>query len=228
MRNRAQFVLLALGMTLLVVAGAAAQEGRIVYLEGDVVIRSRSAGEFFAQLGDPVAAGDVVETLDDGYAIIELNDRSSVKLRENTELVIDSLSDEAAVTLRSGSVFARVQRAAGAITGRAFEVRTPSVVAGVRGTEFFVGYGRTIEDGPDLWLCVNEGLVEVAVASTGESALVAAGEGINILSSSRITDPRFYPWTRELNWSFDFESGDVYDDTDLDQAYSDLLDQDYD
>lgn len=192
------------------------------------MIHSLLAGEFIAELGDPVMTGDVVETRDDGYAIIELTDRASVKLRENTKLVIESLGDAVAVTLQTGSVFARVQRAAGALTGWVFEVRTPTVVAGVRGTEFFVGYGRTIEGKPDLWLCVNEGLVEVAVPSTGESALVAEGEGINILSGTRVTDPRFYPWTLELNWNFDPISGDVYDDTDLDQAYTDLLDQDYD
>ena len=223
-----RIVLLSFVTMLAATIAAVAGQGSIVYLEGDVVVRPQSGGELYAQLGDSVSAGDVVETLDDGYAIIELNDRSSLKLRENTTLVVDSLSDEAAVTLRSGSVFARVQRTAGAITGRAFEIRTPSVVAGVRGTEFFVAYGRTIEDVPDLWLCVNKGLVEVAVPSTGASALVAEGEGINILSGSRVTDPRFYAWTRELNWNFDPGSGDVYDDTDLDQAYGDLLDQDYD
>ena len=123
-----------------------AQEGRFTYVEGDVFVRSHSGGEFVADLGTAVSAGDVVQTGGDGFAVIELTSRSSVKLRENTELVIDSLAGESAVTLNSGSVFARVQRVASGITGRAFEVRTPTVVAGVRGTEFFVAYGRTIDD----------------------------------------------------------------------------------
>ena len=98
----------------------------------------------------------------------------------------------------------------------------------MRGTEFFVAYGRTIEDEPDLWLCVNEGAVEVSVPSTGQSVVVEEGEGINILAGLRTTEPKFYPWTLELNWNFDAESGGVFDDTDLDGAYADLLNQDYD
>jgi len=57
---------------------------------------------------------------------------------------------------------------------------------------------------------------------------VREGEGINILDGVRLTDAQPYDWTRELNWNMDPDRGEVYDDTDLDQAYADLLDQDYD
>jgi len=85
-----------------------------------------------------------------------------------------------------------------------------------------------VEEEPDLWLCVNEGTVEVAIPTTGQSVMVKQGEGINILAGLRATEPRFFPWTRELNWNFDPGTGDVYDNTNLDDAYADLLDQDYD
>jgi hypothetical protein len=204
-------------------------EGVIEYLDGEVVVERRGS-EFDAEFGMAVTSGDAVRTGEDGVAIVRLNDRSQVKLRENTRIRIDSVSQEAAVTLDTGGLFARVARqtvgAARIISG--FEVRTPTAVAGVRGTEFFVAYGRTIEDAPDIWLCVNEGAVDVVVPSTGDSTLVEEGEGINILAGLRTTEPRFYPWTRELNWNFDAGSGDVVDKTDLDGAYADLLDQDYD
>jgi len=105
---------------------------------------------------------------------------------------------------------------------------TPSMVAGVRGTEFFVAYGRKIEDEYDVWLCVNDGAVEVALPEVGSSAVVEEGEGINILGGNRLTEPEFYPWTEKLNWNMEPEKGDVRDTTDLDEAYADLLDQDYD
>ncbi len=70
--------------------------------------------------------------------------------------------------------------------------------------------------------------MEVTVPQTGESTVVPKGEGVNILAGIRVTDPRFYEWTTELNWNFDPDSGEVIDETDLDQAYADLLDQDYD
>lgn len=207
---------------------AAAQSGIIEYVDGDVIVVS-SSGEVDAEFGMTVAAGDTVATGPAGIAVLRLNDRSQVKLRENTRLVVDSVSDQAAVTLNSGGVFALVSRVTGA-SARAigFEVRTPSVVAGVRGTEFFVAYGRTVEDAPDLWLCVNEGSVEVAIPSTGQSTVVEEGEGINILGGTRATEPKFYPWTLDLNWNFNPATGEIVDDTDLDAAYADLLDQDYD
>ena len=59
--------------------------------------------------------------------------------------------------------------------------------------------------------------------------MVKQGLGINIVGGD--TDhqsPKRYPWTRKLNWNIDPASGTVDDRTSLDQAYSDLLNQDYD
>ncbi len=195
-----------------------AQESLIEYFEGEVTVL-RGDEEFLVDFGEPLYSGDLVATGRRSLAVVRLNDSAQVKLRENTQLWIDSVMENAAVRLDSGGVFARV-------TG--FEVKTPTVVAGVRGTEFFVAYGRTVEEEPDLWLCVNDGVVEVSVSRTGQSVTVQEGEGINILAGERATTPRFFPWTRELNWNFDPDEGEVLDDTDLDAAYTDLLDQDYD
>jgi hypothetical protein len=206
-----------------------ADQALIEYFEGEVTVVS-GTDEFFPDFGEPLVAGDLITTGAHSLAVIRLNDRAQVKLRENTQLWIDSAAQDAAVTLGSGGVFARVARSIETMGRRAagFEVKTPTVVAGVRGTEFFVAYGRTVEEEPDLWLCVNEGVVDVTVPSTGQKVAVEEGEGINVLAGLRATEPRFFPWTRELNWNFDPEEGEVYDDTDLEGAYADLLDQDYD
>jgi ferric-dicitrate binding protein FerR (iron transport regulator) len=205
------------------------QQSVIEYVEGQVTVSGQS-GDFEADFGTPLVVGDTVITGPAGIAILRINSRTQVKLRENTRLTVESATEQAAVRLERGGVFARVARetsnAARTLSG--FEVRTPSVVAGVRGTEFFVAYGRTIEDEPDLWLCVNEGTVAVAVTRTGQETVVEEGEGINILAGLRATDPRPYAWTKQLNWGFDPAEGEVRDDTDLDGAYADLLDQDYD
>jgi hypothetical protein len=217
-------------LVLLAVAGAAfANEGVIEYVDGQVSVE-HVGDTFEATFGMAVSEGDVVATGSDGVAVVRLNDRSQVKLRENTRIRVESVGRQAAIALRSGGVFSRVARqtTAAARDIRGFEVRTPTVVAGVRGTEFFVAYGRTIDEAPDLWLCVNEGTVEVEIPQSGEATLVEEGEGINILAGERATRPRRYPWTRDLNWNFDPAAGDVVDRTDLDAAYADLLDQDYD
>ena len=133
--------------------------------------------------------------------------------------VIATSLDAMAIISIDGGVFSRVTRR---LRGRC-EVRTLTAVAGVRGTEFFVEYGRTIDRCPDIWLCVNSGGVEVEVIDSGEEIVVDAGEGINIVGGTRLTKPRRYAWTRKLNWNVDPDEGEVLDTTDLEQVYSDLL-----
>ena len=206
-----------------------ADQALLEYYEGEVTV-VRGSDEFFAEFGEPLDPGDLVETGSGSIAVIRINDNTQVKLREETTLWIESVTGGPAVTLQSGGVFARVAKTIGGMGRRiaGFEVKTPTVVAGVRGTEFFVAYGRTVDEAPDLWLCVNEGVVDVAVPSTGEVVTVKEGEGINILAGLQATEPRYFPWTDNLNWNFDPDTGNIVDDTNLDSAYADLLDQDYD
>ena len=204
-------------------------DGRVEYVEGEVWIE-RDGQRLVADFGDDLDSTDVVTTGANGTAIISVGERAEIKLREDTSVVVSQADGAGDVELRSGGVFARVTRVAGAAVGArpVFSVRTRTTVAGVRGTQFFVAFGQTVDQDPDVWLCVNEGTVEVAIPSTGQTTMVEEGEGISILGGTRATDPRFYQWTTELNWNFDPESGAVTDRTDLSAAYSDLLDQDYD
>lgn len=204
-------------------SGALSAESYIAYTEGHTVV-TRGSADIEGEIGMSLLKGDIIETSRDSLAILELEDRGTLKLRENTTLELDNLGDEMSVSLSAGGLFSRIRR----LAGRGYNVRTPNVSAAVRGTEFFVAYGKTVEEEPDVWLCVNEGAVEVALEDSGESVLVNEGEGINILASNRITDPQFFPWTENLNWNTDPESGKVIDTTDLSGAYSDLRAFDYD
>jgi ferric-dicitrate binding protein FerR (iron transport regulator) len=197
-----------------------------VYNLGDATMsRGASTTEVFPGL--ELARGDVLRTGSDGVVVIRMEGGTELKLREETSLALETLDQTVTVSLNSGGLFSRVVRKAGGLSS-AFRVRTPSAVAGVRGTEFFVAYGRTVDQMPDLWLCVNEGSVDVSIPDTGKSVVVNEGEGISIVGGLKLTQPRFYPWTRRLNWNFNAEAGAVEDRTNIDQAYSDLLDQDYD
>jgi hypothetical protein len=197
--------------------------GDIVYTYGRVLVH-RNPEVVPAEIGMPVGEGDVIETAGDGVAVISLVDGAEIKLRENTTLSLDSLGRNVSVRLSSGSVFSRVNRQL--ISG--FSVKTETAVMGVRGTEFFVAYGRQIDRHRDVWVCVNTGSVEVAILQTRDTLIVEEGKGINILGGTNLTSPQRYPWTRKLNWNMDPAAGAVEDRTDLEQAYSDLLDQDYD
>ena len=204
-------------------AQAAAVDGDVVYSFGEVLVH-RNTEVVPAEIGMPVGEGDVIETTGDAMAVISLVNGAEIKLRENTTLALDSLGRDVSVRLTSGSVFSRVNRHM--VSG--FSVKTETAVMGVRGTEFFVAYGRKIDRYRDVWVCVNTGSVEVELLDTQDTLIVEQGKGINILGGTNLTSPQRYPWTRKLNWNMDPGAGTVEDRTDLEQAYSDLLDQDYD
>jgi ferric-dicitrate binding protein FerR (iron transport regulator) len=214
---------LALLLSLFFPVASFAVSGQVVYTEGDVTLKNGSATHD-AAIGDAVGPGDVIVTGPRSMAVIDLTNSTTLKLKEKTTLAIDSIGDATAVRLTAGGVFTSIARK---LTGR-FSVNTQTAVAGVRGTEFFMAYGKTIDAKPDVWLCVNSGAVEVSIPDTGQTVIVPKGLGINIVGGATITPPKSYPWTRKLNWNIDPRSGTVDDRTSLEQAYSDLLNQDYD
>ncbi len=210
-------------LVLLLFPAFASAEGVITYLEGSVTI-VRSGTSLVADIGSDVQERDTITTGPRATAVIRLAGAADIKLRENSSVDLSTIGNSVSVDLNRGGVFARVF---GQILG-GFAVVADTVVGGVRGTEFFVAYGRTIEDLPDVWLCVNSGVVEVTVIPTEATMPVREGEGVNILAGMRLTDARRYRWTERLNWNMDPAAGSVFDDTDLDGAYADLLNQDYD
>ena len=202
-------------------------EAYIDYFEGKVTVFS-SGEELEAEFGMSVYESDSITTESGATAVLSLPYDRIIKLGENTHLNLQSLSESTQIRLSSGSLFSKVNR----LLGKGYSVRTPSMAAGVRGTEFFIAFGRRIEDTPDIWLCVNTGSVAVSVEGAGkapaDSVIVDAGLGINILGGNRLTEPKEYSWTKDLNWNTDPSKGSVRDETSLDSVYSDLLDQDYD
>ena len=199
-----------------------ALDGQVVYSEGTVTVTSGGASQD-AGPGTKVSQEDTVTTGADGLAVIDLSNATQIKLRENTSVVVQAIGDDTRVSLTTGGLFTHVLRK---LSGT-FSVRTDNAVAGVRGTEFFVAYGRTVDNQRDIWLCVNEGTVDVSIPSTNQHVAVPAGQGINIVGGMKLTPPRSYTWTRGLNWNMDAATGTVEDHTNLDQAYSDLLNHDY-
>ena len=217
-----KILVLAFCRLLFTASPAEAASGRLDAAHGLVTV-SRAGKTSAVKTGFELKGGDEVQTGKDAYALVTLDDGSKMKLRSDSAV---SLAKDGALTeifLRLGGVFTKVKKRAQGQGG--FHVRTPNAVAAVRGTEFFTAYGRKKHRGTDLWLCVNEGAVEVSASK--KSVLVKAGSGIVIKGGSDLTAPEAFEWTKTLNWNMDPEKGKLEDKTSLDGAYSDLLDQDY-
>ena len=203
----------------------AAPAARLIKVAGDVTIQTKDGGRL-AKGGEALASGDAVSTSEKATALIELADGSRLKLRESSRLALtlpDAKSPDTEAFLSLGSVFAKVRKR---LAGQDFRVRTPNAVAAVRGTEFFTAFGRARGKDKDLWVCVNEGAVDIETKKSKSATRVSQGEGVLIKGGKDTTKPQAYDWTKSLNWNMD-ENGELEDKTNLDGAYADLLDQDY-
>jgi ferric-dicitrate binding protein FerR (iron transport regulator) len=199
---------------------------RLLFVSGDVTVESKGGGRL-GKTGAALADGDAVATAAGATAVVALADGSLLKLRESSRLVLKLPAVRSPVTevlLTLGSVFAKVTKRR---LGEEFHVTTPTAVAAVRGTQFFTAYGRARGQSPDLWVCVNEGAVDVKTTASKAALSVPAGKGVLIKSGLDVTKPQAYDWTKKLNWNMDPKDGAVEDKTSLDAAYADLLDQDY-
>lgn len=221
---------LALSALVLLSAGsarAASPAGAtLAYASGPVTVRDKTGSHRGAK-GERLATGDEVWTGKDGAAVIALADGSRLKLTESSRLTLTlptAASPSAEFRLSLGGVFAKVAKQA---LGASFRVRTETAVAAVRGTRFFTAYGRKRAGKRDLWVCVDEGLVDVGTDASPRPLGVPAGKGVLVKSGLDLTSPQAYDWTKKLNWNMDPAAGEVRDRTNLDSAYTDLLDQDY-
>lgn len=170
---------------------------------------------------------DKIFTLKNSFAIVKITKSKIIKIRPETSLILNKFvitGAEENINLLKGSIFSKVLKS----KNLKFRVKIRTIVASIRGTEFFIAYGKKQNNKHDLWLCVNEGKVVVKNLKRNKSVIVKEGEGIFILGSDKITKPKEYAWTKKLNWNIDPKKGDIKDKTNLKDAYTDVLDQDYD
>ena len=157
-----------------------------IYAEKVAVI-SKVQGEVFLQKADdfdyntPVTMGTILDNNDqikvsDGFAVmLLLDDKSQVKLRENTEVAITMAEDIGGdgyhVRLEYGQALTKYAK--GADFG--FQLHTPTSVASIKGTEFW-----TVTD-PETGdqVIVLEGAVDVMNNLTGMISTAGPGETVN-------------------------------------------------
>ena len=210
---------------ILTAAAPAAPTARLVHLAGKGTLSTRT-GTRPAKAGDPVADGETFKTGPQSSAIVEYPDGSRVKLRAESTFKLSVPAEPSGIEgglLTLGGIFARVAKG----PAGHFQMKTPTAVAAVRGTEFFTAYGRPGAGGRDLWVCVGRGAITLSAVGSPEPMLVKEGEGVLLPGGRRTTKAQRYEWTKSLNWSMDPDAGDTSDTTNLDSAYSDLRDQDY-
>ncbi len=203
----------------------AKEVGEVLFVKGVVKIKQNEK-QIQAAKGQRFINRSLIETGNNALAVISLVDGSKIKLNKNSKIVISvSSKSPTKVGIFKGSSFFNVLKSKISSKDK-FIVKTKNASIGVRGTEFFVSYGK--DNAKDAWMCVNEGRVSVTPKDGKESVSVKAGEGVQIIGKKRVTKPKPLAWTRKLNWRLNSQDGDLENKVNIEDAYTDLLDQDYD
>lgn len=168
-------------LTLLLVGGAYAEKVAIISkVQGDVLLQKATDLTYKQKvtMGMTLESNDQIK-VNDGFAVmLLLDDKSQVKLRENTEVAITLVEDLSGaqyhVRLDYGQALTKYSKGA----GFDFQLHTPTSVASIKGTQFW-----TISD-PESGdnVIVLEGVVDVMNNLTG--MISSAGPGQTVSSST--------------------------------------------
>ena len=167
MKTRYGFLLVSLLITVQLYAAPIAS---ILKVKNNVSIKKEADFEFQANItaGTAIDIFDKLNTGAESYAaVIFLDDKSMVKIRENSEIEISESGNIREITIDKGQVLFDVNPQ----KIKDFVVKTPVSVASVKGTSFWV-----ITDGKSEQFITKEGVVNVFNPETMESMDVPAGQ----------------------------------------------------
>jgi len=154
----------------------AANKGIAVALKvtGDVKLKKAGTDRTLPlKFGTTLDDGDWIRTGDDGYAmLIFTDDKSQLKLTARTEVVIEGKRDASSniskrISMEVGQLLAKVEQQKGSL-----QIATPTSVASVKGTEFWV---IVFDDGTTQVVTL-QGLVELLNTQSGRVVDVRPGE----------------------------------------------------
>lgn len=160
-------------------------DGRLTEIEGEVLLFPHADPQtgLEAEVGAPLEEGDRIRTGLDSRAEIGLDGEHVIELGPRSEFVLARLDrKEPVFTLGLGSLLAKLRSSLFGSAGGRAEIRTPTAVAAVRGTEFAVEYDEAGEARTHVGV-FDEG--QVAVQGLGAAAPEVLLEGNQELSVSR-------------------------------------------
>ncbi len=162
----------------LTVFGADKVSAKLIQMEGDVqIIRAGGEKPFKAFLNMRLTEGDKIITGSSGKAKVQMDDEVVITLAENTRIYLSELrgsngAKQSSISLQSGGVGSSVKEKLK--DNSRFEIKTPTAVMGVRGTEFFTQYYNGNVD-----VRVVDGVVEVTVNVSKEGDVTGvSGTGL--------------------------------------------------
>ncbi|MBN2658729.1 MAG: FecR domain-containing protein [Spirochaetales bacterium] len=161
-------------------SSSASVNGKITYLEGEVLLNSQPA-----EIGDPVKSSDTLETGAGAFCEVIFEDANIFRLDELTITQINWTESD--IVLTQGGISAVFNKLDKLIREmKDFTVTSPAATAGVRGTVF---YAR-VEDRDNTYVCI----------CNGELAMEYGEKNMNIAAQHH----KAYRYTKkggEVSWT---------------------------
>ncbi len=158
----------------LTIFGAERISAKLIQMDGDVqIIRAGGEKPFKAFVNMRLTEGDRIITGPSGKAKVQMDDEVIITLAENTRVYLSELrgsngAKQSSISLQSGGIGSTVKEKLK--DNSRFEIKTPTAVMGVRGTEFFTQYYNGNVD-----VRVVDGVVEIRV-NVGSDGKVTGSE----------------------------------------------------
>jgi len=191
------------------------QLGHVSFCSGDTWIKRAKVKVWQkVELNMPVYYGDTVRTRENGVVEISLVDKGSFKIQPNTQIALNTIISPVerrnSFLLFFGRLWIKIHKYTLRLKG--YEIQTPTVIAGVRGTELGIG---SYEDGTTL-VHVKSG--EVTVDNEADRKTLSSNEGAALSFQEREikTEHGFQPeWERTQRASRQrlFSDGEKYGST---------------
>lgn len=158
---------IAIALIILIMASCAKKNGDIKTVIASFAGNVTVNGTTVASVGQMIKFGDLIQTGEASYCELMINEKNILRLGNNTGLVFSISATESALELKEGW-FAGV-------TGKMFKndrtylIRTPTVIASVRGTTFCT----KVENPDSTYFCVCNGKIELKKSSgdTGDMVI---------------------------------------------------------
>ncbi len=143
-------------------------KGVITFQIGDVQVQRPDQDFSPLSITDKVTKGDVIRTGANSQVTIQISDMAVVKILANSLVEVQALfgKDNGAIYAKDGKVLTKMNKLA---KGKSFDVKTPTAVASVRGTEFMA----SVENGNST-VAVKEGKVAVRMRKEQPADAVSA------------------------------------------------------
>lgn len=155
------------------VTSADASSMRLVRTEGIVFLSDDSGSPLSIRENMRLYSGNTVETASDSRAGISLDKTKTVTLDEDSSASLHSEGKNLSLNLDSGAMYFSVSKPLDADEN--FEIRTSTMVLGIRGTS---GYVAAVNDSESIVILTSGHAL--ITAATGEEQEIAAGQCVTI------------------------------------------------